>query len=115
MQIIKHPISALLGDKVAGAGGYDIWETKIDFYNAFLGGDVVLGFEGRRADQELVCEHAQRPRVHVTVVSLALAHLGREVVERAAESGASVGGRVHRPSEVRNLNRALLDSIKVSR
>ena len=48
-------------------------------------------------------------------MSLALAHLGREVVERAAESGASVGGRVHRPSEVRNLNRALLDRIKVSR
>lgn len=60
--------------------------------------------ERRAADEELVHEDAERPRVDALVVRLLAHHLRREVVERAAHRLAPQVRRVHRPAKVRDLH-----------
>mmetsp|Transcript_12027 Transcript_12027/g.30948 ORF Transcript_12027/g.30948 Transcript_12027/m.30948 type:complete len:209 (+) Transcript_12027:209-835(+) len=92
-----------LCDKVAGAGGDICWELQINLGNPFVRRLVPFGFKGRLAHQELVAQHPERPQVDVAVVRLALDHLGREVVERAAERGPARRRCMHRPTKIGNL------------
>jgi hypothetical protein len=61
----------------------------------------------RDANEELVREDAQRPQVDVVCVRLALDHLGREVVERAAEGRPAVRRGVDGPAKVADLQVAV--------
>jgi hypothetical protein len=57
--------------------------------------------ERRRADQKLVRQDSQSPQVDLVGMFAVLDHLGREVIERAAERVAPVRRRVDRPPEIR--------------
>jgi hypothetical protein len=63
---------------------------------------VVSGhlFEWGRTDIKLVHKHAECPIIDLLVVLTALDHLGGEVVERAAECGPPVTGRVYAPADL---------------
>ena len=64
-------------------------EFQIDFGDATVGLVVTFSFEGRLAAEKLVAEHAETPQIDLLVVQLALDHLRRQVVQRAAQRGAS--------------------------
>lgn len=64
----------------------------------------VLRLEWRPADEELVAQNAQAPLVDRVVVALAIDHLRRQVVERAAHRLALVRLGVRRPAEVGQLH-----------
>lgn len=76
-------------------------------------GDPLLRHDGRilkrrLADQKLVRQHPEAPQVHLLIVPIVLAagpdHLGRQVIERAAQRLAPVIRRVHAPPEIGNLD-----------
>ena len=72
--------------------------------NLAVGFIVGLSLERRFAHKELVGEDAQAPQVYLLVVHGTLDHLWWEVVERPAHRCAPAVGRVHRPTEVSNLD-----------
>jgi len=70
---------------------------------------VVSGhlLEWRRTNNKLVHEHAECPIIDLLVVLATLDHLGWEVVERAAEGGPPIAGRVYAPTKIANLELAV--------
>mmetsp|Transcript_40040 Transcript_40040/g.114558 ORF Transcript_40040/g.114558 Transcript_40040/m.114558 type:complete len:230 (+) Transcript_40040:34-723(+) len=52
------------------------------------------------AHQELIQEDTKTPNVHVVAILLAVDHLRRQIIQRAAKGRASGGGRMHSPTEV---------------
>lgn len=70
---------------------------------------VVSGhfLEWGRTNNELIRKHAKRPIIDLLVVVTTLNHLGREVVERAAECGPPVAGRVYAPAKIADLELAV--------
>mmetsp|Transcript_9778 Transcript_9778/g.24422 ORF Transcript_9778/g.24422 Transcript_9778/m.24422 type:complete len:329 (+) Transcript_9778:81-1067(+) len=92
------------GDEIAclGADLWTGWKVKVDAGDAVVGLEAVRMLERRATVEQLVAEDTEAPVVDVGVVGLTLHHLGRQVVERTAESGATTA-RVHRPAKVGQL------------
>ena len=72
--------------------------------HAPVGLGVALRFEGRRAHEELIRQHAQRPDVHGGVVVAPLHHLRRQVIQGATQRRAPRRGCVHGPAKVCDLD-----------
>ena len=73
-----------LADEVLRTGREEVGELQVDLGDTTVRGLVALGLERGLANQELVTQHPEAPDVDHFVVLLALDHLGRQVVERAA-------------------------------
>lgn len=87
-------------DQMSHFGGEVLGELQIDVLDAFVGLIVVVRLEWGEPATELETEDAQAPNVHSFVMGLLHYHLGREVIQRAAEGLASVVRRVDAPSEI---------------
>jgi hypothetical protein len=108
----RHALTRVLAedarDEIARLRGDVGREAEVDLDDAALGFRVPLRLKGRRAAEEFLREDAEGPVVHGVVVVLVLDHLGREVVERAAERRAARGGGMDGPAEIRDLEVAAL-------
>ena len=70
------------------------------------GSRLVLGLKGRLPSEELVAENPETPDIHPLVVSIALDHLGWDVVWGSAEGLAQHVWGIDCPSEIADLDRA---------
>lgn len=86
---------------------------QVHIADSSVGRSIPVRFEWRAPHKELVHEHPQTPHVGRLVVLTPLHHLGREVVQRAAERGPPRRGGVHRPAEVGDLDIVLQDKSQV--
>ena len=93
----KSGLRADLGDEVARVR-HARRTLVLDARDLLIGAVVAGRLERRLADEQLVAEHSERPQVDLLVMRLVVDHLGRQVVERAANCRASRRGRVHRPA-----------------
>lgn len=88
-----------------------IWRNRhIAFGNSSLCHDRCV-LERRFSNQELVCQHAQRPQVNFLRVPVLLAsgldHLWRQVVQGSAHGVAAIVGRVHAPAKIADFDLAV--------
>lgn len=78
-------------DEVLGQDGHVVGVVDLERLNLLVRQLRVLRLERRLAHEELVAQDAQAPLVHRRVVRLALHHLWRQIVQRAAHCLAPDG------------------------